>query len=422
MKRRAFLRIVSGIFALISGIISCGKKKHEQIESVVKGMKNNEKKIILKGITWDHTRGYLPMVATSQRFHEWHPGVEFEWEKRSLKDFGDADIGHLARSYDLLVLDHPFAGYASKKGILIPIDEYLPEEYLQEQAENSVGKSYESYTFEGKQWALPIDAAAPVASYRPDLLLEKGESLPETWDDVLALARKGYVAFPCISTDTIMNFYMFCVSLNGGMFEDEEHVVPEDIGIKALRKMREIAALMTPEVFDWNPIKIYEAMTLRDDIVYCPCAFGYNNYSRSGYARKKLSFTGLVNIDDSMPLRSTLGGTGLAVSVLCRHRDLAFEYVKYVASPECQRKLYFNSGGQPGHRKAWLDNEVNNRTDDFFQNTLGTLDQAYLRPRYSGYIPFQEHAGIVIREYLIKGGSEKSVVSALNTQYRESLS
>ncbi len=32
--------------------------------------------IKLKGITWNHTRGLLPMVATSQRFTELHPEVE----------------------------------------------------------------------------------------------------------------------------------------------------------------------------------------------------------------------------------------------------------------------------------------------------------------------------------------------------------
>ena len=46
----------------------------------------------LKGITWNHTRGLLPMVATSQRFTELNTGIEISWEKRSLQDFADASI------------------------------------------------------------------------------------------------------------------------------------------------------------------------------------------------------------------------------------------------------------------------------------------------------------------------------------------
>jgi multiple sugar transport system substrate-binding protein len=60
-----------------------------------------DKTIQLRGITWNHTRGYLPMVATAQRFAETHPGVEIIWEKRSLQAFADRDITELAQQYDL---------------------------------------------------------------------------------------------------------------------------------------------------------------------------------------------------------------------------------------------------------------------------------------------------------------------------------
>jgi multiple sugar transport system substrate-binding protein len=31
--------------------------------------------IHLKGIAWNHTRGFVSVVATAQRFEELHPGV-----------------------------------------------------------------------------------------------------------------------------------------------------------------------------------------------------------------------------------------------------------------------------------------------------------------------------------------------------------
>ncbi|NBU65362.1 MAG: carbohydrate ABC transporter substrate-binding protein, partial [Chloroflexia bacterium] len=46
----------------------------------------------LRGIAWNHTRGYLPMVASAQRFQELHPDVEIVWEKRSLQAFADQPI------------------------------------------------------------------------------------------------------------------------------------------------------------------------------------------------------------------------------------------------------------------------------------------------------------------------------------------
>src|ERR1017187_9253344 len=62
--------------------------------------------IELRGITWDHTRGYLPMVATAQRFSELNPRIGISWEKRALQRFADWQIEQLADHFDLLVIDH----------------------------------------------------------------------------------------------------------------------------------------------------------------------------------------------------------------------------------------------------------------------------------------------------------------------------
>ena len=39
----------------------------------------------LKGMTWDHSRGYDPMIATSKNFAErYNNEVSIEWDKLSL--------------------------------------------------------------------------------------------------------------------------------------------------------------------------------------------------------------------------------------------------------------------------------------------------------------------------------------------------
>ena len=54
--------------------------------------------ITLQGITWNHSRGYTSLVATAQRYSETHPGVQINWEKRSLQQFADAPIERLANT------------------------------------------------------------------------------------------------------------------------------------------------------------------------------------------------------------------------------------------------------------------------------------------------------------------------------------
>jgi hypothetical protein len=75
--------------------------------------------IELTGITWNHTRGYLPMVATAQRFSELHPDVSITWHKRSLQQFADAPLSDLATRFDLMVIDHPSIGEAAQHNLLL---------------------------------------------------------------------------------------------------------------------------------------------------------------------------------------------------------------------------------------------------------------------------------------------------------------
>jgi len=376
--------------------------------------------IFLKGITWNHSRGFVPMVATAQRFSELHPGVTITWEKRSLQQFADLSIQQLAERYDLLVIDHPWAGFAAKTNSILPFDKYLSKAFLDDQEANTVGHSYESYAYDRHQWALAIDAATPVAASRPDLLAKHGLELPKTYDDLLSLAKKGLVAFPAIPIDSLMTFYTFCCSLGEDPCQQEDKVISETAGIKALKLYRELTSYIDEACFNRNPIQTYEAMTLGDGIAYCPFAYGYSNYSRDGYARKLLHFHDMITLDSGMNLRSSLGGTGLAVSANCQHIDVAMQYAEYVASPLCQQGLYTDNGGQPGHLTAWTNAANNAKTHNYFSNTLPALQRAYLRPRYFGHMFFQDHAGDVVREYLMKGCDEQQVLDRLNELYLES--
>lgn len=381
-----------------------------------------EKTINLKGITWNHSRGLLPMVATAQRFSELYPQVNITWEKRSLQQFADFSIQELAERFDLLVIDHPWAGFAAKTKSIVPLDSYLSDDYLKDQEEHSVGQSYESYTYDGHLWALPIDAATPVAASRPDLLAEKGFSLPQSFEDLMALANAGLVAFAGIPIDVLMNFYTLCCSLGEDPCHNDETVISTETGVRALQMYRQLASKIDPANFNRNPIQVYEAMTQTDQIAYCPFAYGYANYSRNGYARKVLHFHDMISLNGKTNLRSTLGGTGLAISAKCTEPEMAAKYVGFVGSPTCQATLYFESGGQPGHLAAWKNEEVNRQSQQYFANTLPALQRAFLRPRYHGSMYFQDHAGDVVRNYLMGEGDEMTVLSALNKLYQQSKS
>lgn len=375
--------------------------------------------IELTGITWNHTRGYLPMVATAQRFSELYSEISITWQKRSLQQFADAPLADLAARFDLMVIDHPSIGEAAHHALLLPLDEYLATEYLADQAANSVGGSHASYHYEGHQYALATDAATPISGWRPDLLDRAEAELPTTWEDLLALARRGLVIVPAIPIDSLMNLFMLANSLDAEPFTNPGEVIPKAQGTEALQRLRELVQLTAPGSLTRNPIRTWQLLADSDNVALCPFAYGYSNYSRPGYATNVLQAGGLVMLNGNR-LRSTLGGAGLAISRACRHPEEALAYAQYVASPHIQKSIYTHSGGQPGYRAAWLDQTLNTASNEFFTSTLATLDSAWVRPRFPGFIAFQEVASNLVHHYLVHGGPESSVLDQMDQALEQS--
>ena len=357
--------------------------------------------IRLRGMTWKHDRGLAPMIATAARFHESHPDVVIEWEARSLSEFGEAPVESLAEQYNLVVLDHPYMGALARADCFLPLDEHLPAAQIAGFARNTTGSSHASYEYDGHLWALAIDAAAQVAGYRADLLEREGAGLPQTWDDVFELARVriGFVSLPLWPLDSLMCFFTLCANAGDPAFASEGILVSRETGQYALDLLRCLRDCSAPEARSENPIAVWERMSATDQIAYCPLAFGYSNYARPGYRSRALSF-GAIPSAGRGPVGATLGGAGLAISARWPHRDIALEYATWVAGSDCQRTLYVQSGGQPAARSAWTDPAANVLAAGYFRATLPVLEQAWLRPRFPGFVGYQNRAADIIRDFL----------------------
>ncbi len=56
----------------------------------------------------------------------------------------------------------------------------------------------------------------------------------------------------------------------------------------------------------------------------------------------------------------------------------------------------------------------------FFRSTLPALERAFLRPRYDGYLYFQDRTGTFMQRFLREGGSPAATLHELNSLYAES--
>jgi len=370
----------------------------------------------LRGMTWDHSRGFDPMVATAEAYASAHPGVTIHWEKRSLQAFADRPIGEMADAYDLMVIDHPHVGEVARSGLLMPFDGLGRDADLATLAAQSVGASHPSYEFDGRQWALAIDAATPVAAYRPDLI----GGAPGDWNEVMALARAGKVGFALIPINALMTFMGLARSI-GADIAGGDDFIDRAAGEDVLARMGEIMALMDPRCLTLDPIGIYEWMGRTADApAYSPFGYGYANYSRAGYCRFPLQFADAPGVGRADPTGTVLGGTGIAVSASSRHRDVAADYAFWIAGGDCQEGLFFDAGGQPGNAVAWESDRCNAAAMDFFRATRRTLETAWLRPRYDGYMAFQDRGGDIVHAFLKGDAGGEATLGALQAAYEES--
>ena len=376
--------------------------------------------VCLRGITWNHSRAVPPLVAAAQRFEELHPRISIVWEKRSLDEFGHASLAELTRTYDLLIVDHPMLGDAHRDRSLVDLRPQLSSANLATLESDTLGACSASYHYENTLYALPVDAAAPAASYRADLLERDSLQVPATWDQVIELARRGLVRMPGFPADLFLNFMGMCVS-RGSSVVRGDRLFDHPIATRCLEELRELASLMPETIYGMNPIGLYEAMAAGDSFAYCPFAYTYSNYARPGFAAHRLLFSNPVTLRGGTPLRTVLGGTGIAISAACAHKEEAIAFCLFVTGHNCQSHVYGTCGGQPASNAAWHNSLLNQMSGNFFKRTLASIESAYVRPRYPGYITLQRTAGVPIAAFLRGEATSAQTLDSMDSLYRQSL-
>jgi multiple sugar transport system substrate-binding protein len=66
-----------------------------------------------------------------------------------------------------------------------------------------------------------------------------------------------------------------------------------------------------------------------------------------------------------------------------------------------------------------MDDALNHHCRDFFRGTMAALERAYVRPRYDGYISFQDKGGILLYEFLQKEDDARRLIDELQQLYEQ---
>ena len=96
------------------------------------------------------------------------------------------------------------------------------------------------------------------------------------------------------------------------------------------------------------------------------------------------------------------------------------DHLLWLVSEDVQRNLIPHFDGQPSAIGAWSDPDLNQRWNGFYKNTFATIREAWIRPRYPGYIEFQSEGSAIVRHGLREGRTISKVLQSLQEAYAKS--
>src|SRR5262245_21142526 len=370
-------------------------------------------------MTWGHRRAIDPLTGTLAKFRELNSDIDIAWEERSLAGFEFQPVEDLAQDYDLIILDHPFMGDAAKKGYLKDL-----AALLEGRDHDYIGPSLASYCYGTAIFAVPVDAAAQVAAYRPDLMARMDASPPRSWDEMTTLSQRAQrhglqLAIAYSGVHGLMTFFTLmasigrpCSQLPGDVFCDWA------AAHEALGLMRSLATFCPKEIFDWNSIALHEALANGDGLAYCPAVYCYATYAEADRANP-LRFADLPGASSKSPKGSTIGGTGLAISAHCKMPQAAMIYARFAAAAETQTSFALNHG-QPARIETWHDADLDRRFGGAYSATRATLEGAWIRPRYAGYLGFQKRGGELMEQHLRGNLGDSALLDELEKTFAAS--
>lgn len=347
--------------------------------------------IVLRGVTWGHTRGVLPVVGACAAWSDRTADrVIVNWDVRSLWDFGEGDLAAIAERYDLMVIDHPLVGDAVAQGLLVDLAE--DGRSAAESAADSIGNSQKTFCADGSVWALAVDAACQVAAWREDLFDDVGAAVPRTLAEVHELPTALPIALAAAPVDLWCIWLGLCLGAGEEPLRGPQVAVSRDVAVTAYAELERLIRRVGSHWLGRNPIQVLRLMSSCDVAAYVPFVFGYSNYARPGFSRYSLRFGSSPAFSQNTP-RTTLGGAGVAVSGRSRRRDDATGVARWLASGECQAGPYLDAGGQPARLSAWRSPRAKVLAGTYFADTELAVERAFHRPTTVGMRRFQTLAG-----------------------------
>lgn len=349
----------------------------------------NDGKIVLRYLAAPDVGGFSKAII--ERFERENPGVRVEMIE------GPADSDTRANmyaasfmgeedTYDLAYMDVVWVAKFASQSWLAPLDERVPKSLRADLLEGGVAAG----TYEGRLYALPVQADAGVLYYRKDLLAERGLRPPSSWAelarDAAALKTadragfvfqgKQYEGLVCVFLELVWGF-------GGDLIDAEGRVrIAEPPAVAALQALVDAihrSGAAPKAVLTYQEEEARQAFQQGRAVFMRNWPYAWPLMQAPGSpVRGRVGLIPMV-AGPGGSRAATLGGWMFGVSRFSRHPEEAWKLAEFFASPESERLALEKGGILPSRKSLYADAKLL-AVNPFLKDIYRVLKTARPRP------------------------------------------
>lgn len=350
---------------------------------------SEERTLTVWGFVW--TADWLDAIAPG--FEAEHPGVTVDVQRFEYDPYQDMVISTLASGVgvpDVVTLDPMWTGDLIRGGTVIPLDK--AEEELN--VDDFVPGGWYLYSWQGKQYGVPLDLDWNLLFYRKDVYEAAMEALgmtemPRTTEEFITLAQEvtketGKPAIIIYQGDYYAWYQSFLAPMGGNLMNDEgtEYIFNSNVAVEALQlysdvvNVHKVGRLWNFDI-DGDPMVALSG----GDVMAVMHGSWFATEIASGAPDMagQWAIAALPWGEEGRPYDAATGGACLSIPKGADDPDLAWEFLKYAETSESMAEYYRIVAGVPALKTSW-DDPAFDEVNEYFGVAFGdTLTEMSLR-------------------------------------------
>jgi multiple sugar transport system substrate-binding protein len=284
-----------------------------------------------------------------------------------------------SNAFDLAFIPSTYIAQFCLAKVIQPLDPFIANPKLTDLKALDLEDFIISSSFENKLYALPTDVSTHLLYYRNDLI----SSPPQTWDEVIQLARQFTkfnnpgsptnwgLGITGLATEELPKVFDTILWSFGGDIIDAQGQIALDSrsSIKAGQWLQQLVLDKTvpPDVLSWGFANVREALDKGDIAMAVPywnaAAGTINGSGHAGHIKVAL-VPGVRRADGTLQRSSFQHSWDLAINTNSVHPQEAWKFISYVTGKQ-GGKLYAKAGGTPARKSLLTDPDLQKLRPEF---------------------------------------------------------